>query len=390
MARTFWKKSRPAQTAEIQTARTTEDWNTVLDRYNLLMPQEIQLYDAMREAIPVIDAAIQKLVRLTSGFSVTCEGAHANASLQEFIKGVRVGAAGTGLESFLSDYLDDLLAYGNAVGEIVLTADRRNIAGLYRGALENIVIRRGDHPLEAKLFCRERGGERLVQNMELVLFSALNPKGDNPVGQSLLKGLPLVSSILLKIFRSMGKNFDRVGNLRYAVTYKPPAEGDQADARERAQQIAREWSEAMNASSSGQVKDFVAIGDVNIRVIGADNQLIDTEVPVRQLLEQIVAKLMLPPFMLGLSWSTTERMSTQQADVLTSELEYYRRLLTPVIEKICRTHLRLQGYGAEPRVMWNVVDLQDAVELAQARLYEQQANQLAREAGEEGYTENIT
>lgn len=64
----------------------------------------------------------------------------------------------------------------------------------------------------------------------------------------------------------------------------------------------------------------MAVGDVSIKVIGADNQWIDTEVPVRQMLEQIVAKLSIPPFMLGLSWSTTERMSKQQADGLTSEL----------------------------------------------------------------------
>ena len=89
--------------------------------------------------------------------------------------------------------------------------------------------------------------------------------------------------------------------------------------------IAREWSDAMSAAEQGQIKDFIAVGDVDIRVIGADNQVIDSEVPVRQLLEQIVAKLSLPPFMLGLSWSTTERMSAQQADILTSELDYYRR-----------------------------------------------------------------
>ena len=43
----------------------------------------------------------------------------------------------------------------------------------------------------------------------------------------------------------------------------------------------------------------------------------------------------IPPFLLGLTWSSTERMSSQQADILTSELEAYRRLLNPVIEKIC-------------------------------------------------------
>ena len=33
-------------------------------------------------------------------------------------------------------------------------------------------------------------------------------------------------------------------------------------------------------------------------------------------LEQLVTKTGLPPFLLGLNWSTTERMSTQQADIL--------------------------------------------------------------------------
>ena len=59
---------------------------------------------------------------------------------------------------------------------------------------------------------------------------------------------------------------------------------------------------------------------MGIKVIGADNQVLDSQVPVRQMLEQIVAKLGVPPFLLGLSWSTTERMSAQQADLLTSEL----------------------------------------------------------------------
>ena len=63
---------------------------------------------------------------------------------------------------------------------------------------------------------------------------------------------------------------------------------------------------------SGSVRDFVAVGDVDIKVIGADNQVLDSQVPVRQILEQLVARTGIPPFMLGLSWSSTERMSTQQ------------------------------------------------------------------------------
>ncbi len=96
-------------------------------------------------------------------------------------------------------------------------------------------------------------------------------------------------------------------------------------AQERSRQIAREWSAAMEAGRDGRVRDFVAVGDVDIKVIGADNQVLDSEVPVRQILEQLVARTGIPPFLLGLSWSSTERMSTQQADMMTSELTAIRR-----------------------------------------------------------------
>ena len=126
-------------------------------------------------------------------------------------------------------------------------------------------------------------------------------------------------------------------------------------------------------SSTDGVKDFVAVGDVKVRVIGADNQILDSEVPVRQLLEEIIAKLGIPPFMLGLSWSTTERMSKQQADILTSELESYRALLNPIIRRICIWQLRACGYSCDIKIKWNEIDLQDELEGAKAALMRSQA-----------------
>lgn len=131
------------------------------------------------------------------------------------------------------------------------------------------------------------------------------------------------------------------------------------------------------------VSDFVAVGDVSIRVIGADNQILDSDIPVRQLLEQIVAKLGVPPFLLGLSWSSTERMSSQQADLLTSELESYRRLLEPVIEKICRIWLLLNGYSERMEIVWEDISLQDTVDLSGARLKNAQAAKLEWEVQKE-------
>ncbi|NLA77816.1 MAG: serine/threonine protein phosphatase, partial [Clostridiales bacterium] len=214
-----------------------------------------------------------------------------------------------------------------------------------------------------------------VKHPDFTLLSALSPEPGCVYGTSLLSGLPFVSSVLMKIFNTIGTNWERVGNVRFAITYKPQNDAlDRNYARERATQIASEWSQAMQSGSS--VKDFVAVGDVSIKVIGAENQIPDSEIPVRQMLEQIVAKTGLPPFMLGLSWSSTERMSVQQADILTSELEGYRRILTPVIERICRTFLQLEGYTCTPEIVWNDITLRDEVELARARLYNAQAARL--------------
>ena len=181
----------------------------------------------------------------------------------------------------------------------------------------------------------------------------------------------------------VGQNWERCGNVRFAVVYKPQGEEpDGALARERAELLAQEWSGAMQETRGGSVRDFVSVGDVSIRAIGADNVMPDCEVPVRQILEQLVAKTGLPPFLLGLSWSSTERMSSQQADMLTSEITALRRTLTPMVERVCRLWLRLHGYGCRFAVEWDDINLQDLVEEAKAELYREQARRLRLENDE--------
>ncbi len=129
----------------------------------------------------------------------------------------------------------------------------------------------------------------------------------------------------------------------------------------------------MQSGKDGSVRDFVAVGDVDVKVIGADGQVLDSEAPVRQILEQLVARTGIPPFMLGLNWSSTERMSAQQADLMTSELTAIRRTLTPVVERICSLWLRMHGYDCGFEVVWDEINLQDDVEQARAELYRAQA-----------------
>ena len=195
--------------------------------------------------------------------------------------------------------------------------------------------------------------------------------------------------MLLKIFNTIGVNFERVGNVRFAVTYNPK-DGQSGSTKHRVQEIATQWSKAMRDKT--QVCDFVSVGDVSVKVIGADNQIIDTDIPAKLLLQQLISKLSIPPFLLGLNWSSTERMSTQQVDILTSELEYYRRILTPVIMKIAKTFLTLRGYDDDVEVVWSSINLQDETELSKARLYNAQAEEIElrnkKTREEEGYADD--
>lgn len=366
----FKKKKDKAVTPQLLSAQRSQYTDNTLPA--AIEPYEKELYDRLRFAVPIIDAAIMKVIRLTGGFRVICSDEYFQEDLDRFLENVPVGLTGRSISTFADNFLDSLLTYGSAAGEIAADPENKVIAGLWLGDVSKIRISGGKTPFSRHYsLILPDGNLKELEHPENILYSSLTG------GHSILRGLPSLSRILLRIYECIGQNFDRAGNVRYAVTYKPTGDqGDMVYTRERAQQIAHEWADGMNSAKYGQVKDFVAVGDVDIKVIGAENQLFDTNVPVRQLLEQLVAKLSIPPFLLGLSWSSTERMSAQQADILTSELEYYRRLLTPVICDIGNAYLCSVGAECTCRVEWDNINLQDESALAEARLKNAQAEEI--------------
>ncbi|MBR5371956.1 MAG: serine/threonine protein phosphatase [Oscillospiraceae bacterium] len=337
-------------------------------------PLEWRLYEALRYAVPVIDAALRKIIRLTGGLHLTAESSGAQDLLTAFAEHVPVNASGASLQTFADQMLDSLLMYGNAVGELLVDAD-----GLPCGLLSvkpELLVPVPDSPTHCAFYTRSPDGKQYpVKHPERILFAALDPPAGSVCGVSVLRGLPAISKILLRIFECIAQNYDRAGNVRYAVTYHPDS-ASAGFAKEHAEQIAAAWKDGIRAAKYGEVQDFVAVGDIDIKVIGAENQLFNTEIPVRQILEQIVSKLSIPPFLLGFSWSTTERMSTQQADILTSELEYFRRLLSPVLRRVGTEYLRACGYADTVTVEWDNINLQDETELADARLKNAQAQEI--------------
>lgn len=350
-----------------------------LARYHPLSQGEAALYESIREAVPIVDAAVLKLVRLCGGVRVKCADRRAQGELDRFLRTVDTGRGQRGIQSFLDRYLDDMLTYGWGVGEIVLTGDGQDVAALLCAHPKAVELLEGDTPLDFKLCTHgENGQPEELPWQDLLLYTPFQPEAERPYGSSLLRSMPFLTDILLKIYQSIGQTWERAGTPRYAVVCKLE-EQDMPFAQERCGQIAREWSAAMQAGREGCVRDFVAAGDVDIRVIGAEGQVLDSQVPVRQILEQLIARTGIPPFLLGLSWSSTERMSAQQADMLTSEITAIRRSLEPAVERLCELWLILHGYGQQVMVDWEDINLQDLVEEARADLYRAQTAKLKEE-----------
>ena len=341
---------------------------------------EERMYRELREAIPVLDAAVGKLVRLSGGFQVKCRNLEVQQKLNHFLNTVPCGRGQVGMDSFLAGYLDSLLTYGRAVGEMVVAGGK--LRAVCWGDVTALEVQEGDNALDTVLWgMDEKGLMRPLPYQHLLLFTAMNPEPAHPYGVSMFRGMPFLADILMKIYNSIGVNWDRAGNIRYSVICKGGENMDPAVVQERGRQVATEWAKAMEDGKNGTVRDFVAVGDVEIKVIGGEAPILDSEVPVRQILEQLVAKTGLPPFLLGLNWSTTERMSTQQADLLTSELWALRRAVQPAMEKICRTYLALEGLDNRVEILWDDISLQDITEQAKAELYKAQAAKARAEAG---------
>ena len=376
-----WRKKEKAGVAAVTQLR---DGNvhpfSALRGYMPLGTGEERMYHQMRIALPVLDAAVGKLVRLSGGFKVVCRNEMAQEKLNQFLKTVPCGRGQYGIGNFLSGYLDSLLTYGRAVGEMVVANGK--LRAVCWGDVTALEIHQGESPLDMVLWGPdEHGCVRPLPYQQLLLFTTMNPEPGSPYGVSIFRGMPFLADILMKIYQTMGTNWERAGNVRYSVICKGGEDLDPAVAQERGKAVAAQWSRAMEDSKSGTVRDFVAVGDVEIKVIGGDSPILDSEVPVRQILEQLVAKTGLPPFLLGLNWSTTERMSVQQADILTSELWAIRRTVEPALEKICRTYLALEGFDNRVEIEWDDISLQDITEEAKADLYRAQAEKYRAEIG---------
>ena len=139
----------------------------------MIDPLEARLYDRLRGAVPVLDAAIMKIIRLTGGFRVLCSDEKYQEQLNRFMDSVPVGLTGQSIGTFIDNFLDSLLTYGSAVGEIAIDPGKHRIAGLRNGDVTRIRIVPGEDPFTRSYRIKAGETEKMVQYPERVLYTSL-------------------------------------------------------------------------------------------------------------------------------------------------------------------------------------------------------------------------
>jgi hypothetical protein len=331
---------------------------------------ELEVYREIRRLMPIVDVAIFRLTRLVGNVRIEAPP-EAIAEIEGFLRHVPVNGLQRGLQSFLANHVGQLLQYGYAAGEIVPDSGRRGVRALVNLDSRWVQVGEGESPLARWIGYQPPGTREPVRIPDsLALYSLHGAEGDSPYGTSILRSMPFVARAILTMETALQQSWERMGAPSFQVSWKPPEgfiDPDGSRTRQVLEDLEAGFTEAMQARhDKGLVSDFFASGDVQVRVIGSDGRELEFRETYRALTEQIVARTGLPPFMLGLSWSSTERMSTQQADLLISEVRSFRHELEPMIEKIIDLWQALTGRAGRYRVRWSEVSLQDLKDTAEA------------------------
>ncbi len=342
----------------------------------VLLPQAFShalAWEAYRN-VPLIKRSIEVLAGLVGDPELVGSTQRQTDDLEAWSDSVGFGRIGKGLCAFLEDHIAQALLYGYAVGEAEIAAPRNGVNALWSylspffqfrsdafGNIEILQLRFGLLPL----------------SQDTAFVSTHNPRGSSPQGESMFFSAVTAATTWSEVLFAHRSTWRRTGSPSYAVKIIPPdglddPTGDVGDAALASYEST--WNEAIRSSvENGVVKDHFWWGNVEIQTIGGDVQAMQFEVSNRALLEQIVLCTGIPPFMLGLTWSTTERMSDQQANTLTATVQGLRRSVEPNIRKVIDLHLRLTGRVQEYTLEWEETSLFDRLSAAQADFAEAQA-----------------
>lgn len=368
------------------------------------------LYEALREALGVIDGAINMMVMLDGIIRVDADSDRLQRQIQDFTDNVLVNDMEHGLQAFYRLQSNEMYEQGCTIGEPILADDGRDVIQLKVADSKGIYFKRvKGQPIESwyKPPGLQRGRRDGTDQIERVLrntyasacsyaqnlsshgyhqldaarlvYSAFNPEADNAYGVSIMRGTEFDSRILLVMKNALHQTWGRFGDPSFSVTLKTKSKVIDPDTKRKG--LADNLAEVLNIKRQGNSADFVNVvgpqDELNISVLGADGQVLEIEAPARHVLEQIVGKTSLPSWMLGFHWSTAERLAQKQGELVLqgskTRFETRRMGLMSIVE----TALRARGVTWNPgdyQLVQELPSLQDLLAVSQANFLDAQAD----------------
>ena len=361
--------------------RPTDGQGAYSKYFQSFVPRKIEgsFYEFLREAIPVIDAGINKLVSLDGHPEVEGDDEALVEEIKEWFYNVPVNDLQKGLQAFHQNFTGEAFEQGCAIGEFVTDKKRTDIIGLRVADSKSIKFKRTEKGIDIYQKADGDTEERPLKPDNLLYFS-INNENQNPYGVPLLRSTEFVSKILVTMHNSLGNVWERFGDPSFSIIYKT-TKREGTDLASRRQTIEDEFNAAIRAKREGKSADFVRAIDkdseIKIDIIGANGQELTFEAPARHVLEQIIAKIGLPPWMLGMHWSTTERLSENEAEILLADIATRQAAKMPYFYNLIRTLLLLRGRTwkkGDWKLKWAQVNLKDILRQAQARFMNAQAD----------------
>lgn len=385
-------------------------WSPVFDQWE---PRAISpwLYEALKEAIPMLDGALGRMVMLDGIIGVEAESDRMERTIRDWMEGVPVNDLEQGYQAAYASMSEELYEQGHGIVEYTYDDRGRDVIGLrvadskgtaflrerdrlrifYRAprdpgprrldGLDNIEnILRGNVRGSVNASMLARAG--YVELDPLQLMIALHrPEADNPYGTSLLRSVPFVAQILLRIQNATGRTWERFGDPSFHVNYSTKnRKVDSAEAKRRADAVARDLAIAMEGKARGNSVDIgtgtAADDEITIDVIGAVAETLSIEMPARAMVEQFVAAFGFPAWMMGVSWSQAAGIAEPQSELVLQDARTRFSKRRGALERPVAAMLRARGITWKPgdwQLTQTLPSLHDELKRAQAEFLREQA-----------------
>ena len=86
------------------------------------------------------------------------------------------------------------------------------IAAVLWGDVTKLYVQEGTSAMEFAFGQWQDGEVKIFPRQNLILFAAWNPDEENPYGASVFRSMPFLVDVLLKIYSTIGTNWERAGS----------------------------------------------------------------------------------------------------------------------------------------------------------------------------------